>query len=68
MSLHIAPRYYVQGTDHHLFLRADGEGGVDYTALIVNATGFTNPESAADAVADHCGGEGVVFRCYQADA
>jgi len=66
--MHITPRYYVQSTEDHTFLRADGEGGVDYAPLIVNATPFTTPEAAADAVQDHCGGEGVVFRCYQMES
>ena len=63
--MQIAPRYYVQSTDDFTFLRADGEGGVDTTPLITNATPFTNPEAAVDAVQDHCGGEGVVFRTYE---
>ncbi|WP_295856138.1 hypothetical protein [uncultured Xylophilus sp.] len=63
--MRIVHRYYVQSTEDHSFLRADGEGGVDYAPLIVNATPFTTPEAAADAVHDHCGGEGVVFPCYQ---
>ena len=64
-AMQIAPRFYVQSTEDHAFLRADGEGGVDYAPLIVNATPFTSAEAAAEAVVDHCGGEGVVFRCYQ---
>lgn len=63
--MHIAPFYYVQSTEDYCFLRADGDGGVDYTPLVTNATPFTSPEAASDAVQDHCGGEGVVFRCYQ---
>lgn len=63
--MHIAPRYYVQSTDDYTFLRADGEGGVDSTPLITNATPFNTPEAAVDAVQDHCGGEGVVFRTYE---
>jgi len=65
--MQIVPRYYVQSTDDCMFLRADGEGGVDYTPLIVNATPFATPDAAVDAVQDHCGGEGVVFRCYEID-
>ena len=65
--MQIVPRYYVQSTDDYTFLRADGEGGVDYTPLIVNATPFSTPDAAVDAVQDHCGGEGVVFRCYEID-
>lgn len=57
--------FYVQATEDCTFLRADGEGGVGYTALIVNATPFTDAGSAKDAVQDHCGGLGVVFSCYQ---
>ena len=63
--MHIEPRYYVQSTEDHSFLRADGEGGIDYVHLITSATPFTTAEASADAVVDHCGGEGVVFRCYQ---
>lgn len=63
--MEIVPRFYVQSTDDYTFLRADGEGGVDTTPLIVNATPFSTPDAAADAVQDHCGGEGVVFRAYQ---
>ena len=63
--MHIEPRYYVQSTEDHTFLRADGEGGIDYVPLITSAMPFTTAEAAADAVVDHCGGEGVVFRCYQ---
>ena len=63
--MHIEPRYYVQSTEDHTFLRADGEGGIDYVPLITSAMPFTSAEAAADAVVDHCGGEGVVFRCYQ---
>lgn len=63
--MHIAPRYYVQSTDDYTFLRADGDGGVDTTPLITNATPFTTPEAAVDAVQDHCSGEGVVFRTYE---
>lgn len=63
--MQIVPRYYVQSTDDYTFLRADGEGGVDYTPLIVNATPFSSPEAAVDAVQDHCGGEAVVFRSYE---
>ncbi|WP_454914139.1 hypothetical protein [Variovorax gossypii] len=66
--MQVAPRYYVQGTEDHAFLRADGEGGVDYTPLITNATPFKTGEAAADAVADHFGGEAVVFRCYQLES
>lgn len=62
--MHAVARYYVQSTDDFTFLRADGEGGVDYTPLITNATPFTSPEAAVDAVQDHCNGEGVVFRAY----
>lgn len=63
--MHIEPRYYVQSTEDHTFLRADGEGGIDYVPLITSAMPFVSAEAAADAVVDHCGGEGVVFRCYQ---
>lgn len=63
--MQIVPRYYVQSTDDYTFFRADGEGGVDYTPLIINATPFATPEAAVDAVHDHCGGEGVVFRSYE---
>lgn len=63
--MQIVPRYYVQSTDDYTFLRADGEGGVDYTPLIVNATPFSSPEAAVDAVQDQCGGEAVVFRSYE---
>lgn len=66
--MQVAPRFYVQGTQDHEFLRADGEGGVDYTPLISNATPFTTADSAADAVQDHFGGEAVVFRCYQLES
>jgi hypothetical protein len=63
--MHIAPRFYVQDTDTFQFLRADGEGGVEQTPLITNATPFSTADAAADAVHDHCGGEAVVFRCHQ---
>ena len=63
--MELARHFYVQSTEDHMFLRADGEGGVGYTALIVNATPFTHAEAAKDAVEDHCGGLGVVFSCYQ---
>lgn len=63
--MNIAPRFYVQDAETFAFLRADGEGGVQSTPLITNATPFTNAEAAADAVEDHCGGVGVVFRCYE---
>lgn len=65
--MQIVPRYYVQSTDDYTFLRADGEGGVDSTPLIVNATPFSTPEAAVDAVQDHCAGEAVVFRTYEID-
>lgn len=61
----IEPRYYVQSTEDYMFLRADGEGGIDYVPLITNAMPFATAEAAMEAVADHCGGEGVVFLCYQ---
>lgn len=63
--MQISPRYYVQSTDDYTFLRADGDGGVDFTPLVINATPFATPEAAVDAVHDHCGGEAVVFRCYE---
>jgi hypothetical protein len=66
--MEMARHFYVQSTEDHCFLRADGEGGVGYTALIVNATPFVHAEAAKDAVQDHCGGLGVVFSCYQLEA
>lgn len=66
--MELARHFYVQSTEDHTFLRADGEGGVGYTALIGNATPFTHAEAAKDAVQDHCGGLGVVFSCYQLEA
>lgn len=64
----MARHFYVQSTEDNSFLRADGEGGVGYTPLIVNATPFTHADAAKDAVQDHCGGLGVVFSCYQLEA
>lgn len=58
--------YYVQGTEDFTFLRADGEGGVAYTPLILNAMPFNSLEQARDAVEDHCGGHGVVFKAWKA--
>lgn len=52
--------YIVQSTDEFSFLRADGEGGVDYTHLFAAATPFATPEAAIEAVEDHCGGRGAV--------
>ncbi|WP_265310966.1 hypothetical protein [Verminephrobacter aporrectodeae] len=63
--MNVEPCYYVQSTEDHMFLRADGDGGIDYVPLIMSAMPFTNAQAAEEAVADHCGGEGVVFRCYQ---
>lgn len=62
--MQVVPRFYVQDTDTFQFLRADGEGGVEQTPLLINAMPFASADAAADAVQDHCGGEGVVFRCY----
>lgn len=62
--MQITPCYFVQSTDDYTFLRADGEGGVDSTPLITNATPFNTPEAAVDAVQDHLSGEGVVFRTF----
>ena len=54
--MEIARAFYVQSTEDNTFLRADGDGGVGYTPLIVNATPFAHADAAKDAVQDHCGG------------
>lgn len=63
--MEVVRHFYVQSMEDAKFLRADGEGGIGYTPLIVNATPFTHAEAAKDAVEDHCGGLAVVFSCYQ---
>jgi hypothetical protein len=58
------PAYIVQSTDDFCFLRADGEGSVDYTHLFSAATPFDTAEAAIEAVEDHCGGRGAVSRVW----
>lgn len=58
------PAFIVQSTDTYAFLRADGEGGVIETHLFSAAMPFNSPESALDAVEDHCSGRGVVVRIW----
>jgi hypothetical protein len=61
------PAYIVQSTDDFCFLRADGDGGVDYTHLFAAATPFDTAEAALEAVDDHCGGRGAVSRLWVPD-
>lgn len=58
------PAFFVQGTEDYLFLRADGEGGVCFCHLISQATPFSSPDSAHEAVQDHFGGLGMVFKVF----
>jgi len=62
--MRFVPCYYVQSTDDHVFLCAM-DGDVGYTACILNATPFDNPEAAQEAILDHLDGCGVVFACWQ---
>lgn len=61
------PVYIIQATDDFSFLRADGEGGVDYTHLFSAASPFDTVEAAIEAVEDHCGGRGAVSRIWVPD-
>lgn len=58
------PAFIVQCTDTFAFLRADGDGGVVETFMFNAAMPFSTPESALEAVDDHCGGRGVVCRVW----
>lgn len=58
------PAYIVQAMDTFAFLRADGEGGVVETYLFNAAMPFDSPESALEAVEDHCSGRGSVVRIW----
>lgn len=52
--------FMVQDAEDGHFLAADGEGGILLVRMLSRAVPFSDEEAAAEAVAEHLGGCGVV--------